>query len=125
MQAAPCPIIQLRVEQARAADHPIAPCFCATPDAYRNSGFFVIMHLLSGTVLLAANSATTLAKSVRPHRKSAVKVAKVFKKDVMCMTFLAGVDGLRMVLACPVSDKGTKLKLIAFKWCRFTEIADT
>ena len=68
------------------------------------------------------------AKSVRPHRESAVKVAEVFMKDVMSMTstpFLAGVDGLRMVLACPVSDRGTKLKLSAFKWCPFTEITDT
>ena len=127
MQASLCPIIQLRVEQARAADHPLAPCFCATPDAYRNSGFFVIMHLRSGTVLLATNSTMIPAKSVRPHRESAVKVAEVFMKGVMCMTstpFLAGVDGLRMVLACPVSDTGTNLKLNAFKWCPFTKITD-
>ena len=128
MQAALCPIIQLRVEQARAADRPIAPCFCATPDAHRNSGFFVILHLPSGTVLLAANSTMIPARSVRSHRESAVNVAEVFMKGVMCMTstpFLAGVDGLRMVLACPVSDRNTKAQLNAFKWCPFTEITDT
>ena len=75
------------------------------------------MHLLSGTVLLAANSTMILAKSVQPHRESAVKVAETFMKDVMCMIstpFLAGVDGLRMVLACPISDRETKVDLNSF-----------
>ena len=127
MQAALCPIIQLRVEQARATEHPVAPCRCATPDSYQNSGFFVIIHLLSGTVLLAAKSTMIPAKSVQPHRESAVKAAETFMKK-LCMIstpFLAGVDGLRMVLACPVSERETKVDLNSFNWCPFTEIMDT
>ena len=68
------------------------------------------------------------AKSVQPHRESVVKVAETFMKDAMCMIstpFLAGVDGLRMVLVCPISDRETKVDLNSFNWCPFTEIMDT